>query len=560
MGVLRELEVVCDIIFMLDVSVNYNLKQSIDSMELYEQDHRIAYVNERMTIDILAFFPVDYMLSNIGTLRKSPWLRLNRCLKMWHFSHYTFELHRDSISIELHRLASSACLYLTMMYWTAVSYFIVGLRYGYGDEWDGWMPSEELDMEKHGVTGERRALRLLRGLFFASTALVKKGRTFIPTTTLHLLFSVVVCFIGLLCMAFMIGEIAGLLISYINHEVEYRKNHIAVELYLSRWKIAGELRDRAHVYLSSLWASHRGVDYQQLLDEVPPSIRTEAILAITNWPLMAFVEDVLRPIYPIHSGGVDTSAPLLQIFSQLLRFEGYSRDENVVVEGSISKAMFFVVRGHLNAVSAAHDNTYRGLSYKGGDYFGEKGLLGYSTSACTVRTVRSCDLMSLDSISLQHALRSDQVGNVALSVAETAVHAMRFHEPLPDVIAMEDRWGSAILAAIKMRIHDLSLTDTRTSFASQRALAVLRSRFSVDTLEKVFKLFRSLLQIMVPQGSLYNYGNSRSRRVFDSESSMTLAGGNEDSQLSTASVSSFRSSVIPARLEIVASEKPGLRS
>ncbi|DBA03782.1 TPA: hypothetical protein N0F65_005672, partial [Lagenidium giganteum] len=126
--------------------------------------------------------------------------------------------------------------------------------------------------------GERRALRLLRGLCFASTALVKKGRTCIPTTTLHFLFSVVFFFfIGLLCMAFMIGEIAGLLILYINHEVEYRKNHIAVELYLSRWKIAGELRDRAHVYLSSLWASHRGVDYQPLLDEVPPSIRTEAI-------------------------------------------------------------------------------------------------------------------------------------------------------------------------------------------------------------------------------------------------------------------------------------------
>ncbi|DBA03781.1 TPA: hypothetical protein N0F65_005671 [Lagenidium giganteum] len=83
MGVLRELEVVCDIIFMLDVSVNYNLKQPIDSsIELYEQDHRIAYVNERMTIDILAFFPVDFMLSDIGTLRKSPWLRLNQCLKM----------------------------------------------------------------------------------------------------------------------------------------------------------------------------------------------------------------------------------------------------------------------------------------------------------------------------------------------------------------------------------------------------------------------------------------------------------------------------------------------
>ncbi|DBA00037.1 TPA: hypothetical protein N0F65_003703 [Lagenidium giganteum] len=546
MGIVRELEVVCDVVFILDVCVIYRLKQSIDSMELYEQDHRVAYVKERMTIDILAFLPIDYMLSNIGTLRKSPWLRLNRCLKMWHFGHYTFELHRDSISIELHRLASSTCLYLMMMYWTAVLYFIVSLRDGYGDDWNAWVPSEDLDFGKHNVTGELRTLRLLRGFFFATTALVKKGRTFIPTTTLHLLFTVVVCFIGLLCMAFMIGEIAGLLISYINHEVEYRKNHIAVEMYLSRWKISGELRDRAHMYLSSLWASHRGVDYQQLLDEVPSNIRTEAILAITNWPLMAFVEDVLRPIHPVYSGGVDTAQPLLQIIAPLLKFEGYSRDENVVVEGSISKAMYFVVRGHLCAISAAHDNAYRGLSYKGSDYFGEKGLLGYSTSACTVRTLRSCDLMSLDSTSLHHALRSDQVSSIALALAEAAVHTMRFQEPLKDVAAMEERWGHALLAAINLRLLECATTDMTVSFAGQRLRAILRTRFNVDTADEAFKLFQSLLHLMVPHGALYNFGNcSNPKRGVDADRSFNTNGSTTEPTQLSMSGSSSRSIPIP---------------
>lgn len=34
-------------------------------------------------------------------------------------------------------------------------------------------------------------------------------------------------------MSFVIGELASLLISYIGLEVDFRKNHIAVELYLA---------------------------------------------------------------------------------------------------------------------------------------------------------------------------------------------------------------------------------------------------------------------------------------------------------------------------------------
>ncbi|DAZ95398.1 TPA: hypothetical protein N0F65_001056 [Lagenidium giganteum] len=506
-AIVRELEVVCDAIFILDVLVNFRLQESLDSMELYEQDHRVAYKKERMVTDVLAFFPIDYLVSSIGTVGKSPWFRANRCLKLLHFMHYSSEINRDSISIELHRLTASSAIYFIMIYWVACSYFSISTSDGFSDKWDSWVPMASLDLNSTtDSSGERRALRLLRGLFFATTALVKKGRTFPPSTQVHIYFSVIICFFGLLLMAFMIGEIAGLLISYISHEVEYRKNHIAVEMYLSRWKISGDLRLRAHRYLSSLWASHRGVDYQQLLEDLPKSIRTEAILKIANWSLSAFMEDVLRPFHPVHS--VDLGFPILQTIAQLLKFEGYSRHENVLVEGSISKAMYFVVRGHLCAVSSLHANAYRGTYFKGGDYFGEKGLLGYSISACSVRTLRSCDLLSLSASSLLQAMRSDNVSSLALSLADEAVQTMRRQDPLSDKAAMEERWGNTLLNAIKLRLLECSLDDVGVSFASQRIKGIIVARFDVDTPAQAFQLFRPLLQLMVPHGSLLNYGSA----------------------------------------------------
>lgn len=222
---------------------------------------------------------------------------------------------------------------------------------------------------------------------------MKKCRTFISDSTFYYVFAIITCFIGLLIMAFMIGEIASLFISYIGNEVAYRKNYIAVELYLGRWKISGELKVRKQAFLSSLLLLHCGVDYQSLLEEVPSSIRTESILNIANWPLKTFTSDIFRPIYRTENTvSIDL---LMQLIAQHLKFEGYPRGENVLVEGSVAQSMYFIVRGQLYSMSHAQSQLYRGMRFDKGDYFGEKGVLGYSVGVFSVQTLRACDLLSL---------------------------------------------------------------------------------------------------------------------------------------------------------------------
>ncbi|DAZ92723.1 TPA: hypothetical protein N0F65_001780 [Lagenidium giganteum] len=508
---LRQLEILCDVIYIADVFVNCNVAESLDSMELYEQDPARAYRRERMTVDVVAFIPFDYLLSNVGRLGKNPWLRLNRCLKMGHYLHYTRELHRQSSSIELPRLAAAAGLYVVLIYWTACIYFIISTKDGFGHDWDDWVPSKELQLnETHGydagneTISELRARQLLRGLFFATTALVKKGRTFVPSTSAHLLFTILSCFAGLLLMAFMLGDIAALLISYIGHEVEFRKNHIAVELYLSRWKISPKLRTRAHAYLASLWASHRGVDYQRLLEEVPLSISTEAMLVIANWPLTAFTDDVLKPLE-----SRSTMGTVLHSIAQMLRFQGYSRHESVIVEGSVAKAMYFVVHGHLCAHSQSNVAAFDGVTYKGGDYFGEKGLLGYSVSEFSVHTLRSCDLMALPSHSLLHALQGDKVCHVALEITNYALQAMRPHDPLPDVTAMETRWGETLLLAAKHRLELLKATDPDAmSHSGVHLVTIVTGWVNERPPDLVLSIFRPLLELQIPHGSLATFGSA----------------------------------------------------
>lgn len=73
-----------------------------------------------------------------------------------------------------------------------------------------------------------------------------------------------------------------------------------------------------------------------------------------------------------------------------LHFEAYSRNEDVITEGRIIRAMYFVTKGFLNMQSSSLLDRPVGL--RDGSYFGERGLLDCTISAYTVTTARACDL------------------------------------------------------------------------------------------------------------------------------------------------------------------------
>ncbi|GMF32684.1 unnamed protein product [Phytophthora fragariaefolia] len=507
--VVREVENFCEVLYIADIWINWRIQRSNESVDLYEQDHRESYKSERLLYDIVAAIPLDYLFSSFST---DPLYRINRCLKLRNFLHYMDEINRRSIHKELHRLRTASTLYVVLMYWSACAYFAIAVYDHFGDNWNGWLPDASL-----AVPEDRHTLRLLRGCFFATTSFIKKGRTFQPDTIFHLAFCIVICFVGLLTMAFMIGEFANLFISYINNEVAYRKNHIAVELYLGRWKISGELKARTQAFLSSLWSSHRGVDYQSFLEGVPLCIRTDSILIIAQTPLRSFTNDIFRPLP--RSEDTNISEKIMQDIARHLKFEGYPRGENVLVEGSITKAMYFVVRGYLFSTSEAYPN--RGSSYAKGAYFGEKGILVCSVSAYTIRTLRACDLLSLCPDSLLVVLQSHRVTKLAYEIALEAVQSVRDRNRVASALtATETEWGEALVDAIRLKHADL--VDSSPSFADipsgdlsedeinaavrlrKQALELVEGYLCLERSIDAFGVFRSLLQLMVPNGQLQN--------------------------------------------------------
>lgn len=527
---LRILESICEIVFWWDIWFHFRVHESHAAMELYEQNHLRAYKRERLAWDLLAAFPLDHLLMKFvavsSRMASERWLRLNRCIKVRNLIYYRSELMRRSVTHEINQLQTLWLLYFLAMFWTSCAYFAVAMHVGFGSEWQAWLPAKELEIVSDHLDPDLLMLRIFRGFFFATTAFVKKGRTFVPTQLLNYSFSIAMSFAGQMIMALMIGEMANVFLQYIDNEVQFRKNHLSVELFLVRWKVSSSLKRRATAFLTSWWSSHAGVDYQSIFDDLPASVRTEGILFITAKPLGSFMASIFRPLAQTDRGTEKEMTmlnALMRTIAQHLRFEGYPRGESVIVEGSMCRAMYFVVRGYLYGTSHSNPRLYHAASFRLGDYFGEKGLLGHSVSLFTVTTIRACDLFVLDSQNLLEIIQSHpyfrQVFEVATEMVrrkQTLTQYFESEETERDLESFEKRrrvTSPALTSQTASKKHDEHHDKELRGAAMASQVLSQRSGGEWDT---AFGLF---MEMIVPNGSLHE---ERSRSRLDSVSAQKM--------------------------------------
>ncbi|KAE9096293.1 hypothetical protein PF010_g15258 [Phytophthora fragariae] len=442
--IIKAFGLLCELVFILDVWFSWHVRESPASMELYEQELRATYKKERMLWDTIAAIPFHRFLSDFHC---GPSLRLLRCLKIFNVVSYLDELNRRSVTYEITRFWYICLLYLLMIYWAACAYLAVATEVGFGTEWDAWLPSQELVISNpEDPSPSQLALRFLRGLFFATTTFVKKARNLAPQTASLYAFHIAVSFVGLITMSFVLGELASLFISYIGLEVDFRKNHIAIEIYLARLRVSDQLKARAHAFMTSLWSSHAGVNYEEILGEMPRPIRTACVLHVSKEPVDWFIKKIITPIC---WEGADELDVFRHTLVEHLHFEGYPSDENIVVEGSIARAMYFVLRGHLRLHSRSLLALTRPIGLRRSDFFGERGLLGSAISAFTVRSVRACDLLSLSSEDLLKVMHAHPFSHLAFRICECAYE----HLKMKNLVAcskaeMEEYWGLALFEMV----------------------------------------------------------------------------------------------------------------
>ncbi|XP_028781330.1 putative cyclic nucleotide-gated ion channel 8 isoform X2 [Neltuma alba] len=209
------------------------------------------------------------------------------------------------------------------------------------------------------------------------------------------LFSIFICILGLVLMALLIGKVQNYLQSITVRLEEMRIKRRDSEQWMHHRVLPQELRERVRRYDQYKWMETRGVDEENLVQNLPKDLRRDikrhlCLNLVRRVPLFANMDE-----------------RLLDAICERLKPSLYTEGTYIVREGDPVVEMFFIIRGRLESVTTDGGRSgffNRGL-LKEGDFCGEelltwaldpKSAANLPSSTRTVKAINEVEAFALE--------------------------------------------------------------------------------------------------------------------------------------------------------------------
>lgn len=369
------LDYVTDVIFLFDMWFRARLAVHHRGMLLVDSYALISrYVFSYSFVgDLLASLPLDLM--GLGTGPHAIW-RVNKLIRGFHLESWFEEANKRSYRYGLLRLVKMSFLLLSVMHIIACLYWCFTF-------WEGFATDpDELFLPMAALADEPITTQYARALYYT----LKPrgfGRDLGPTSDAATLFSLLTMMVGVYVYAFLIGNIGALLSSLDVNAAEFRRRKNLVERFMETRNIPRSLQTRIHSFFEVWWASHEGVEPNDVVQDLPPALQTQVMYALC-------AENVRRvPFF------ADCNTEFVTALCKRLTMEVVPPGEQIVRKDDIGDSMYFVSTGAVDIMQeglATDINTYKTIGP--GSFFGE-GAFFHGRRSATVRARTACELFVL---------------------------------------------------------------------------------------------------------------------------------------------------------------------
>jgi voltage-gated potassium channel len=182
--------------------------------------------------------------------------------------------------------------------------------------------------------------------------------------------------------AFIIGSIASLLSSIQAAKNSHWERIDSVTEFLRQRNVPAEIDAKVRNYYEYIWERYRGLDKNELLNDLPSPLRLEILLHLAR----NILETV--PLFK-HCSPVLRNALLTSLESKTFPPGSY-----IANEGELGKSIFFIVEGSVEIISVADKKSWGTMGE--GDYFGYMSLALGEQRTATIRATGFCDLLILN--------------------------------------------------------------------------------------------------------------------------------------------------------------------
>jgi voltage-gated potassium channel len=293
--------------------------------------------------------------------------------------------HLEPLLLRVVRYVTALCL---LVVWLATCWLYLGLSQQSGDGW----------MLRHGFAGKGAFDQFLLSLYWALTTLTSVGYGDItPRTRPELILSMATMCIGVLVIAFAIGNIIAVVNQLSNGRAEYEIKQAGLRRYLSMNRVRSETISSVQQFGNFIWDNYRGVRPDQALADLPVSLRR----VVAEEMLDESVEHIplLRQM-PVHLRG-----SLLM----MMKAEVYHPGGVILPEGELGGSIVFMMSGRAQITHASLEGREDWGRFGPGDHFGELSFFLAERRNCSVVALDYVQAFVLDRSVYEEICRRDML-------------------------------------------------------------------------------------------------------------------------------------------------------
>ena len=371
-----------DLFFLLDIVFNCVTTYRERGVEILDRKQCTThYARRLLAVDVLASFPFDLVAwllignghvlggSLVLALRLLRLLRIVRLfviLKRWE----AFSWSNPSLL----RVIKYFVSILLLIHWLACFWFYSAFAARFPA--DSWVVGA-------GIQGADAISQYVRSLYWTITTMTTVGYGDItPGRTAEYVLAGLIMLMGASLYAFIIGSIASLLNSIHAAKNRHWDRIESVTEFLREHRAPAKLNEEVRNYYEHVWERHRGVDRNRMLDDLPPPLRLNVLLHLT---------ETIRNTVPLfrHSSSLLRDALLTSLESRT-----YTPGSLIAQEGDRGNSIFFIAEGTVEIVSVANEKSYGTMSE--GDYFGFMSLTLGERRTASIKALSYCEVLVLD--------------------------------------------------------------------------------------------------------------------------------------------------------------------